>query len=807
MAFKLTAKTKSLLNQISKNPSIVIEVEGVDNIFASSVVFESVTWDDGVTTWDEDGITWDGARPTDKFKPYINLRESTNAITQQIYPDKKGSSSITQMRVSFVDKNGVVARSFAKDNIGEILGKKAEINLGFVGGVYKRDFMPVMQGIITSFSYKGGAILMTISHSDTLKRQSALAPYSSTLTANLLIGVTTIDVESTANLLTDQDALTTYIRINDEICKVVNIVSDTQLEVVRGELNTIEVDHEQNDDIISVYRLQGSPLVLAQKLMQSDGNQSFFDSDITLISFNYVDTLNSIPNAMIFDIEDIKSSTGLIAGDIVQVDTYGDFTVDTFGQLDDGRSYIIVNETLPTVNDVAQSWRFKSQYNVLNFGLGMLPFEVDNESFEFIKSTFAPNFTDLDFRFDDGIESLRDFINGELYFISGCVGIPRNARSSITFLSPPLTIEDLPVLNADTVNNMVALNPMRSTNNFYYNDILFAFNKSIRDGKFKSFTQYIDDDSKDTFAVGLKQLRLSSDGLRRSSQTDLILNRLAQRFLDRYSQAAIHIKGVELSLKNGFNLNVGDVVVFGGDSTKLVDFNTGLRNLPIAKYEIINQSIDLRGMVKVDLLSTNFAIRGTFGVFSPSSRVLSGSTTTRLILGAINNLDEFDVERDKYTRLIGAKVRVRSDDYTYDETTTITDFDDQNLQAILVSALPSTPPVNAILELATYDEFDVYGVDEVHDLIKIKYTFNMDQDEITVQIDDQNFEIANPGDFFIGQSVAIHSDDFTRDNLVSTISNISGSQITLESPLDFTPQVGDKIESREKPDLDGYLFL
>jgi len=807
MSFKLTARTRSILNQIEKNPSILFEVEGVDLILSSSVVFELITWDKDGIEWDQEGVTWDGSIASDDFKSYINLSESTRSIMQQIYPDKEGASSISSMMLTILDKNSEVSRAFALNTIGEILGKKCTLYFGFVGANYPQDFMPIMNSIITDYSYKSGTVKMTLTHSDTLRNQSILTEYNSQLTAGITDVATVIPVSTTSKLLPSVDVLTSYVKIDDEIMLVNSIDSGIQLTVTRGALGTTAEAHDNESEVKSVYNLTDFPLTLAQKIMQSSSDNAYFESDIELLSFQFVSVTESIDNAIIFNDYNIERSTGLISGDILEIDTYGVYTVSTFGTLANGNSYIIVNEDLSDVVNVGEAWRFKSQYNVLNFGLGMQPFEVDNQQFEDIKGTFSPNFTEMSFTLNEGIGNARDFINKELYFVSGCYGIPRNARSSVKFLSPPLSIENLPILNETNILNMIDLNPERSINKFYYNDILFAFNKSIIDGDFKSFSQFIDIDSVNQFNVGNKQLRIESEGFERSTEVDLILDRLADRFLDRYKEAAIFIKSVKLPFKTGFNIQVGDVVLFGGDSTQLVNYDTGDRKLPLDKYEVINQTINISGEVVVDLLSTGYAIQGTFGVFSPSSTVLNGSTTTKLILGEINNLDEETFERDKWNLLIGSSVRVRTQDYSFDETVTFVSLDQQSNTSINITALSMTPPANSIVELALYDDFEDYGTDEISDYVKIKYTFTMNSSLITAVTDESNFEVIDVSKFFIGQLISVRSEDFTRDNFESTISNIVGDLITLSSPLDFTPVIGDRVDSRSFADLDGYLFL
>jgi hypothetical protein len=805
MAFKLTAKTKSILNQIEKNPSVVLDIEGIDLVISSSATFKQIYWDDPDVSWDMDGATWDGNYKDPNTRSYIDLRESTRQITQQLFPDKEGSSSITTAIFSIVDKNNEIAQALSLNAVGEILGRQCDIYLGFVNGVYPDDYMPVMRGIITDYTPQSGNILIQLSHADSLKRQSLLTEYNSQLTGNITNVATTIPVASTERFLPSQDALTSYIQIDSEIMEV-TAVGANSFDVIRGMMGTQADSHDIEAEVKSVYELDGEPLVLAQKIMQSDADNSYFESAIPLLNFTYVNNDLSIPFAMIFNHPDIESVTGLTAGDSINVPTYGDFTVNSFGKLDNGISYILVNEPLAIVIDVGQVWSFRSKYNVLNFGLGMLPSQVDNVSFEEVKTNFSPNFTPMNFRLDGGIKSARDFINKELFFVSGCYGIPRNARSSVKFLSPPLSIDPIPVLNETNIKNISDLKPTRSVNDYYYNDILFAFNKSILDGEFKSFSNFVNVDSVRRFKVGNKQLKIESDGFKRSTQVDLILDRLASRFLSRYRMAAEYIPGIKLGFKHGFNLQVGDVVFFGGSNTKQVDVYTGKRNKPIGKYEIINQKIDISGEITIDLLATGFSVVGNFGVFSPASKVAAGSTNTVLKLTEINNLDEEVFERNKWTELFGAKVLIYSEDYSYMETATLVGFDSQDTGAIVVTALTAPPPAGAIVDLADYDVQPAKTTD-IGGYVRLKYTFNMFQDTITAVTSAQVFEVADGTLYFDGMDIAVHSEDYARDAMRAVIDTVVGDTITLTEPLGFVPLIGDHIEQLEFADNDGYLFL
>jgi len=804
MAFQLTAKTRSILNQIQKNPSIVLNIEGLDLFYSSSVVFKRIAWDDGFL-WDN-GLFWDSSAPSDEFLSYIDLSKSTKVIGQQIYPDKDGSSSISTMQISIIDKDGSVSRALALNTITEILGKKTEVSLGFLGANYPSDFMPLMNGFIVDYYYSAGTVNINISHSDALRKQSVLTGSSTKLNGALNISDLVFNVDDASELVLPTTEMNSYLVIGDEIMQVASVSGNQITLSQRSVLSSVGSAHDDEAEVKFSYLLTGSPLDLAQKIMQSSTGNEFYTSDYKVVSTNFVSDTLDISRAVVVSDANIERSSGLISGDLIEIDTYGVLTVNSFGILDSGLSYIVVEEFIADGEDLDLNLKFKSQYNVLNFGLGMLPFEVDNAEFENVKTNFSPNFTEMEFYIDDGIDNARDFLNKELAFVAGCYFIPKNARTSIKFLSPPLSDQQLPTLNETNVLNLIDLRPTRSINKFYYNDVLYSYNKSFLDGEFKAFNEYIDADSLSRFNVGKKQLVIESNGLRNNTATVQTINRLASRFLDRYNQAAIYIKGVKLPFKTGFNLQIGDVILFGGQGVLLADYDTGIRQLPLEKYEIINQQIDLSGTVTIDILSTGFLLEGTFARFSPSSYV-SSATTTSIIIKPFNTASGYITERDKWASLVGVKIRVRSEDFSYDEITTLTGLDAQNANTIIVDALPTAPLEDYIIELANYDLQDNYGVNEVTDKMKLTFSFTMPQVLVTTVTSSTIFEVSDVSQLKVGDKIAVHAPDFSTDNISTTILDITGSELTVDD-IGFTPSTDDIVEFLTNEDgFDGYLLL
>lgn len=799
MAQELSVRAQLLLDQIGKEPQIILQIEGIDLIFGARPILKFIRWDEDDIYWDQPGITWDGLVENSNSRSWISLEGSTKTIGQEIYPDKEGASSFSSANIQLIDKDGAVSSIFALDNIGEILGKRASFYYGFAKGAHPEDSIPVLRGVITDFYSEPGSVNITISHPESLKRQSVFSQYSGALTAAIDSITTTIPVDSTVRFIESQDLLTSYIRIDDEVMEVTGLTATT-FTVVRSRFGSIAVAHDDETEIVSNYRLQGGPTILALKLMLSKEGNAYETSSYNIKQY--------LDQRVIVDSYDIGRESGITAGDTIDLGVDGIFTIASFDKLDTGDSFIVVDEPLTNNANPAITLSWKSKYNTLPNGLEMSTNEVDVVAFENLLQFFGAAFVDYDFLLTDTIENAKDFIAKEIFFPQAMYTVPRNARSSVRYLSPPLSIEQLPTIDETNITNILKVRQRRSTDKNFYNSILHKYGKSKLSGDFLAINQLISGDAVAKIPLGKKQLNIESEGLTRTSISKVAIDSAASRMLDRYSGAATYVDGIELTAKDGMRLEVGDVVFFGGAGTKLSDLNTGDRNVPVKKYEIVNMQFNLKTFTpKINILDTGFSLVGLYGVFSPSSYVGSQSTTTKLCLETFLDVGEVDFERQKWEPFIGANIRIRLEDYTFDESSVITGLDPQSNECILISpALSTTAPAGAIIELDLFDNLD--DASEITADLKLRFTFTMDTALITTVTSTTVFDIDDTTGFFIGALVRVHSDDYTddsEDNLV--IEDITGSTITLSEPLSFTPLTGYVIDVLSYEDQDGYRLL
>ena len=802
MALVLTEEAELLSQQTNVSINIILEIDGFTDthIFGAVEIRENLMFDEDDVVFDGT-YSFDGGKPHDQSKAYISLGETTNNITQQISIDK-GVESIKSFTVSLVDLNDELTELFMPGNIvPDILGRKAKVYLNMVGSEHPNDSVQIMEGVIGTAVFKPGLCNLTIDHSSQLKRQDLFAQATTLLNGSINNSVTTINCDDTSDFLTATDVYTTYIRIDDEIMQYTSH-TDTSFTAVRGQLGTANVEHDDDAEILSVYRLQGDPITLALKLMLSGGGYGMSSTAETFVALTGDLT---VANGIHFSGElDLENDYGLTAGDSVTVagstSNNGTYTIDSFGKSSYGSYIVITGGTLTTETEATATVSFKSQYDTLpdGCGCGMTPDQVDIAGHLYWLDLFSGSFPDMDFYLDETVD-FNEFLQQELYRPVGLYGVP-GKRSSVKMTIPPLADLYMKTLDESNVKNPNNIAIKRSITKYFYNSIVYKFDtSSLDDDKFLAGIIVINADSGERIGYGNvsqpnKPFKVESRGLRQSTAVNSLLNIQAKRFLDRYKFAAEHLD-IECFFSTGFVVEVGDVIAVEGLS--ITDTEKGSRDFGPRLFEVMNKSLSLSsGNVKLSLLSTSYGVDGRWGVISPSSKVDSGATTTNIPLTSSFGFSK--KEREKWLQHINQNVLVHDDTWTFAEEVTFTGFLPSAENTMIVSPALSSPPSSGyIVDIPNYDVTTTPVENQI--LYKTLYCYSQPSLAVDSAIDTISFNVSSTHAAFIKPDSIIEIADSTwttvGEAVVSSITSDGGTEIvTLKKALSFTPAAGYEIQ-------------
>ena len=788
MGLQLSVTVEAILNKGNITPSLIVEIEGFDFLFGTVKVVKQAKVGDFIIG---DGTKIGGGVTDESSKDWVSFTGTTNNISQDINIDRAEGNSITSFKVQFIDKNDAATRVFSPSfQVNDILGKESKVYFMPVGGVFPKDANAIFLGIIDNIEFGAGNVSINIAHPNQLNRQDLLPKYTTKLSAAINNSTTTIPVDTVIGILTDQNALTTYVKIDDEIIKLGPISENSFTGCTRAQLNTVANSHDDNADVESFYRLQGNSIELALKMMIS-GVGDYGSESAT--RFQQIDALTNIPNAIFFTEFNIAEKMGITIGDFVSTTgaTNGANNVTNreiveIQQTDSGSYVVVDGVALADETDSVAVATFKNKYDVLNFGCAIKPYHIDVEQYKNIDRYFSSAFIEYDFYIKDTINA-KEFLDKEVYFPSAIYSIPRKGKISINYSAPPLAIDDVKILNADNVKKPSNIRIKRTTNQKFYNAIVFKYEQDSLEDKFLKGLVTQSADSTNRIKVGNKILTIETKGSRNNGATNTAFETISRRLLDRYRYGA-EFMSLDVNFATGYPIDIGDPVIIEGASLRLSDSKTGSRDFSPRVMEVTNKTINLKtGEISLECTDTIYGTDGRYGVIAPSSYVGVSSTTTEIKLKETQLT--ITTERAKWARYIGTKIKIRSADFTYSEFTTIISISDTT-EKITVSALPAPPLEDYIIEVANYDE----ELEKDLRYSKGVHCFFTPQTDV-VGYSNPSIEVSalDIGKFFINCIVQIHNEDFS-DSHKTKVSGISGNFIELLAQPTFTPDNTYKID-------------
>lgn len=785
MALQLSVEANAFLQQTNIQGNIILEIDGFPNLYGGVKVTRLVRIGDFIIG---DGTKIGGSITDDTSKDYISLAGTTNNITQKLDQDKGGSSSVTSFKIRMIDVANELTRDFSPGVVvDDILGREAVVYWQAVGSKHPQDSARLFVGVCSSASFGAGYVELTIQHPETLKRQQLLPKITGELTAALSDVATAALATNSGSVVAPLENLETYIRINDEVIKIAGITSSGFLNMERAQFGTIAASHDSGDEYETIYRLQGDPIELSLRLMLSGGSNEYFAEETTT-RLNQVDALTSINGAIFFDETNIQDRLGLVVGDEVAIISGADtgnligFTpIISFGQSANG-SYVVVNDAFTPEIELNAIARFKSKYSKLSFGAGLKPYQVDVAQFESLDENFNAQFFSYDYYIKDTLD-LKPFIDESLFYPSSLFSLPRQARISVGISAPPILGPNAKTLDSSNITNASAVAMTRSINDAFFNSVAYKFNEDIIEDKFLGAEITTSEDSFNRIDIGLRTLTIEAGGIRDTADNRNKIRSISSRFLDRYQFGAEKIQ-VETDFKTAFAIEPGDTVILDGASISLADITQGSRNFLTRIMEVTNKSINLKtGKASLELADTNLSTRARYSVFSPASIIGSGSTSSEIVITRSYGTKDLEFERDKWTGFIAQKVRIRNDDYSIDEESTLVGLSQANPNVLVLNpALSFTPTAGMIIESPEYDDSSKQAMSYW------KALFAYWNPQIQATGGTTTTVTVGAGDvdkFYAGASVRIHLEDYSEDD-TTTVKDISGTTITLNKTLDFT---------------------
>jgi hypothetical protein len=793
--------TAELLSQKSTiEPNLILEIDGIDTIFGAITTTELIRIGaEGLVIGDDWVIG--GVIPIEDQKPYIGLSKGTTTrITQQLLQDKGGTGSIGKMNIRLVDKNGEVLPIFSRGQVvTDPLGNRCRVYLNFKGGAHPEDSVNILNGYLSDIDPGAGYLDIKISHSEGYKSAEIFEKVETELDGSITDSQTTIDLDDTTDLLLQQDVLTTYVRIGDEIIKYTGISGNQLTGCVRGQFGTTPSAASDEDDVSSFYVLQvgaGETIDLALKVMLSNGGSNF-QENVAVKHFEYIDPSLSVENAVFFYNVNIESRYGLVSGDLMSIsgasqgaNNFTDRTIQSIEVTNLGSYAIVDGADLVQEIDSSAVASFKSKYNTLpeGAGLAMTPIDVDVPEHERLRDLLSTSLPGYTFYLTETKKG-QDFVNEQIYFPAALYQVPRKGKSSLNIALPPLAVDDVKTLDENVIKNPSKLKVNRSSQKYFYNKIVYNYERDVLDDrKFRKKKGFKSDRSFSDIDVGSRPMTINAEGFRKGQEGVIEVN--GTRLLNRYQFGAEWIPNVQVLYSVGFNIEVGDSVILDTNNLHIANTGDGDRSRVLRLMEVINKDLNYEnGQVSLTILDTAFGLDVRYGVIGPSSKVAAtGSTVGKLVLQRSYGTRSTELERDKWDRYIGEKVLVHNTDWSFQEEVTLDGFDEsQDGVAFISPDLSLVPDDDYTMDMPLYsgtlDEKITWKNLNVYLCPEVGVASGISSTKFTVAVGDEV-------QFFVNSIVRVHTLDFSTDSGVDTVirvTDVTGQTITVDKTLGFTP--------------------
>lgn len=721
MTMALSTRARLAIGMPNKVPNVVLEIDGVSTIYGTLLVKKYAQIGDpdleiGDPETDSNAFYIGGLDNISDQDNAISMADTTNSIKQMLQIDLGKGGSVTTLSVALLDGGGKITKLITPGEVvTDILQRRCKVYLGFDNAAYPDDYIVIFRGVVSDVTSDAGKVTLTLNHPDDKKQGSIFKNVKPKLNGAINNSVTTITVTAVADILkkvtgpdgTYDSSFLSYVLIDDEIIYFTGISGSQLTGCTRGQLGTSAAAHDDAADVSTFYRLTGNCVDLALKLLASTGDGSNYLEGVAADAFEDIDG-TPIANAVYFKNVKVTDKYNVAIGDWITITlaTNGANNV-ALKQISDiidtagGGQYLVIDGvTFVSESTTSALCAFRSQYDTLPDGLGLINDEIDIDEHQRLQDLFLSDFT-LDFYLKDTIDDTRKFLEQEVYSPVAAFSLPKKSRCSVGYHIGPIPGQSVKTFDDTNIKEPGKMRIMRSTNRNFYNEIIYQFDEDVLTTKFFSGVITISELSKAQIPGLNKTLTIVSKGLRSLNNGVNVATSQSNRRLTRYQYGAETLSFGAM-FDAGFDVEIGDIIWVDGSNLKLPDIKTGLKGMAGRYFFVQNKTMNFKtGDIQFDCIDTHFAGTGRYGLISPSSEIAMYISTTQFEIGQSFSGKYGSAEHKKWTNLIGATVRVRMADFSLSAEVTLMDA---TTNTITVSpALPWLPSIGMIMELTTYD--------------------------------------------------------------------------------------------------------
>lgn len=740
--FLTTRDAVAASEETNKQLNIVLEIDGVSTIYSATAVKDVLKiGDPRFVIGDPDIFIGGLVEITDQETLISYDAGTTTTISQTIKQDTGEGTTVSRYQIALVDEDGKISELITPGAVVEdMLGRKVKIWLGYAETEFKKDYIIIHRGFIRNIQSKAGVVLFDIAHPD-LKKKSDIFVTAETALDGAIDDSTTgpIDVDDTTNFLekivgpdgvTIDPDLTTFLKIDDEVIEYQTKSAGQFSTLTRGALGTTAAAHDDDATVSSLYRIGPTDAMsIALKILLS-GKEGPYLEDLEASNFLRTDPSTITANAILFKDINIIQEYNIRVGDFVTTtgasngaNNVSDAAIVSITESSLGY-YIVLDDSVSLVEEIATSAlvSFRSKYDVWPSGAGIA---LDNElvdiaEHEKVQRQFLSSF-EYDFRLTDTINA-KEFLQGQVYNPASAYELPRKAQASVGVQTPPLPGSNIKTISNDNVLNAKSLVIQRSITEQFFNTIIYKFEKALLEDEFARGEVFVSADSVQRIPnAGNKSLTIESQGMREVLSAKNLADQASTRRLNKYKYGAEFVKGTQVNLETGWDVEVGDASVLDIASLQMTDSVSGQRGAGDSRiFDIINKKLNTKtGVVTLDVVDSNADKDNRYGLISPCSQIKVGNSTTSWVINPTFNTDRFgNDEWRKWINLVGASIIVRSVDYSVTGTGVISAIVGNTIT--VESSIGFVPPAGYVMEL------DVYS--NQPDSVKLLFAFQTDDD-------------------------------------------------------------------------------